>query len=175
MRIPVMRGVIERRILVNYRVRPDALAKVLPPPFQPKLVRGVGLAGICLIRLGHVRPALLPAWLGIASENAAHRAAVEWTDDTGRLCEGVYIPRRDTNSRLNALAGGRLFPGLHHHARFRVNETGNRVEVALDSDDAQTHVLVAGRIAADGPAGSVFGSVAAASAFFEAGSLGYSA
>src|SRR5437763_12680055 len=169
MRIPVMRGVIERRILVNYRVRPDALAKVLPPPFQPKLVRGVGLAGICLIRLGHVRPALLPAWLGIASENAAHRAAVEWTDDTGRLCEGVYIPRRDTSSRLNALAGGRLFPGLHHHARFRVHEGGGCYQVEIDSDDGRTHLAVAGRVAGGLPAGSVFTSLEEAAEFFRRG------
>ena len=43
MKIPVMRGVIDRRILVNYRVNPDVLRKVLPRPFQPKLVRGVAV------------------------------------------------------------------------------------------------------------------------------------
>ncbi len=175
MRIPVMRGVIERRILVNYRVQPAALAKVVPPPFHPKLVRGVGVAGICLIRLRDVRPTFLPAWVGISSENAAHRIAVEWTDDDGRLCEGVYIPRRDTNSRLNALAGGRIFPGLHHHARFDVRETPERFEVALTSDDGATHVLVRANLAAELPRTSVFRTIDEASAFFQAGSLGYSA
>ena len=68
MRIPVIRGVIERRILVNYRVDPDVLARVLPEPFRPKLFGGVGMAGICLIRLKHVRPRVLPAWSGISSE-----------------------------------------------------------------------------------------------------------
>src|SRR5262249_61863595 len=77
MRLPSIRGVIDRRILVNYRVAPDVLARLLPAPFRPRLVHGFGMVGICLIRLREVRPALLPAWLGIASENAAHRAAVE--------------------------------------------------------------------------------------------------
>src|SRR4051794_8316172 len=104
MKIPVIRGVIDRRILVNYHVDPKVLAPLLPPPFRPKVVQGVGMVGICLIRLKKVRPTFLPSWLGIASENAAHRTAGEWDDGTAR--EGVYVRRRDTSSRLNALAGG---------------------------------------------------------------------
>jgi len=38
MQIPVIRGLIDRRILVNYRVDPDVLARFLPPPFRPLLV-----------------------------------------------------------------------------------------------------------------------------------------
>jgi hypothetical protein len=121
MRIPIIRGVLDRRILVNFRADPDVLAGILPPPFRPKVVNGVGMAGVCLIRLKHIRPRWLPPFMGISSENAAHRIAVEWEQD-GQLREGVFIPRRDTSSRLNALAGGRLFPGLHHHARFQVDE-----------------------------------------------------
>lgn len=109
MKIPVIRGVIDRRILVNYRVTPDVISARLPPPFRPKLHRGWGVAGICLIRLRGVRPRWVPSWAGISSENAAHRIAVEW-GDADRTLEGVYVARRDTSSRLNACAGGRLFP-----------------------------------------------------------------
>lgn len=108
MKLPAIDGIIERRLLVNYRVAPDALADILPAPFRPKLVRGYAIAGICLIRLANVRPRGLPARLGIRSENAAHRIAVEW-DSNGRTYEGVYIPRRDSDSRLNACVGGRMF------------------------------------------------------------------
>src|ERR1039458_6530667 len=101
MRIPVIRGVIERRILVNYRVDPIVLARVLPEPFRPKLFGGVGMAGICLIRLKHMRPRILPSWLGISSENAAHRIAVQWESE-GQIREGVYVLRRDTSSHLNS-------------------------------------------------------------------------
>ncbi|HXT52418.1 MAG TPA: DUF2071 domain-containing protein, partial [Thermoanaerobaculia bacterium] len=100
MRIPVIRGVIERRILVNFRVDPAALAAVLPEPLRPKLVGGYGIGGICLIRLRDIRPRLVPKAFGIRSDNAAHRIAVEWPGGG----EGVYVPRRDTNSRLNSLA-----------------------------------------------------------------------
>jgi hypothetical protein len=174
MKLPVVKGVIDRRILVNYRVEPGILSGLLPAPFRPKLIHGAGMAGICLIRLRHVRPAFLPAWLGIASENAAHRAAVEWTED-GTVRDGVYVRRRDTNSRLNALAGGRVFPGIHHHARFQVRETADRFDVDLQSDDGRSRLSVHARVASDLPGSSVFESVGEASAFFARGSLGYSA
>jgi hypothetical protein len=173
MRIPVIRGVIDRRILVNFRVDPDVLARILPRPFRPRLVRGASMAGVCLIRLRQIRPRLLPAFLGVSSENAAHRIAVCW-EQAGQTREGVFIPRRDTSSRLNTLAGGRLFPGEHHHARFQVQERCDDYSVVLDSDDGRTHLAVEGSLAPELPPTSVFGSLQAASDFFEQGSLGYS-
>lgn len=173
MQIPIIHGVIERRILANYRVDPAVLAHVLPPPFRPKLVNGVGIAGICLIRLKHLKPHFLAGDFGLSSENAAHRIAVEW-DENGQRREGVYIPRRDTSSRLTLWVGGRLFPGVHHYAHFKVTEREAYYRVALDSADGSTHVLVAGHLSADLPATSIFGSLPAASAFFETGAVGYS-
>jgi hypothetical protein len=125
LKLPQIRGVIDRRILANYRVDPEMLARLLPSPFRPKLAGGFGIAGICMIRLKQIRPRGFPKWIGISSENAAHRVAVEWDDpETGQPREGVYIPRRDSSSRLNALAGGRVFVGVHHRARFDVRELG---------------------------------------------------
>jgi len=174
MKIPAIRGVIDRRILVNYHVDPNVLAPLLPAPFRPKVTRGVGMVGICLIRLRNVRPATLPSWLGFASENAAHRTAVEWNDD-GTIREGVFVRRRDTDSWLNSLAGGRLFPGIHHHAKFVVKESVDQFDVSLRSDDGVTSMSVRGHRADRLPASSVFRSLEEASAFFQAGSLGYSA
>jgi len=75
MRIPIIRGLIDRRILVNYRVDPAALARVLPEPFRPMLVNGSGMAGVCLIRLKHVRPRFLPAFTGhiLGERRPSHR------------------------------------------------------------------------------------------------------
>ncbi len=173
MRIPIIRGVIDRRILVNFRVDPEVLAALVPEPFHPKPVGGFGIAGVCLIRLKQIRPRFLPRVLGVSSENAAHRIAVEWERD-GVQHEGVFVPRRDTSSRFNTMVGGRLFPGVHHHARFETDEQGEHYRVALDSDDGDTRLVVDGNVSADWPSGSVFPSLHAASEFFEAGSLGYS-
>jgi hypothetical protein len=120
-----------------------------------------------------MRPAGLPAPFGSASENAAHRIAVEW-DENGVTRAGVFIPRRDTNAWLNRVLGGRLFPGRHHAATFDVRETNDRFQMAMRSRDGQASVRVAARVMEEWPAGSVFPSLAAASDFFRAGSLGWS-
>jgi hypothetical protein len=178
MQLPVIRGRIERRLLVNFRVDASAIRRMLPPPFEPQLVGGQAIAGICLIRLSGIRPALVPdtvpAVFGLSSENAAHRIAVEWTDANGVRRAGVYIPRRDSTSRLNRWLGGRIFPGVHHAADFVVDESDGRYAVSLRSGDGQTRVAVEGEIASTMPASSVFRTVADASAFFEQGALGYS-
>ncbi|MCY2964112.1 MAG: DUF2071 domain-containing protein [Planctomycetota bacterium] len=172
--VPVISGLIDRRILVNYRFDPKVIEPLLPAPFRPLLVKGRAIAGICLIRLKQVRPRLLPAWMGLQSENAAHRIAVEWDDETG-VRTGVYVPRRDSSSRLNALIGGRWFPGVQHLARFQVAETPDHLSVRLDSVDGQTHVLVEGTVATQLPETSVFSSISEASQFFRNGAVGYSA
>jgi hypothetical protein len=120
-----------------------------------------------------VRPKFLPLPWGIRSENAAHRIAVEWEAD-GKLHQGVYIPRRDTNSRLNTWAGGRLFPGVHNHASFDVQESPERVSVSASSDDHSMRLHVSGSVGKDLPQSSVFQSLGEASQFFSEGSLGYS-
>jgi hypothetical protein len=173
-KVPAMVGTIERRLLINYQVDAEALEGVLPSPFRPQLIDGVGMAGICLIRLGHLRPVGAPAPLGITSENAAHRIAVEWDGPEGRVT-GVYIHRRDTSSQLTVLLGGRLFPGEHHRAHFQVSEVGSDFEVAFGSVDGTANVVIKGRTAPDLGSGSIFSSLEVASDFFEAGSLGYSA
>lgn len=174
MRLPTIQGVIARRVLVNYRVDVAVLQRLVPAPFRVKAVAGFGIAGVCLIRLANMRPRFWPAALGFGSENAAHRIAVEW-DTVDGVREGVYVPRRDTSSTLNVLLGGRLFPGQQHRARFDVHESPERLSIALRSRDGQTRVRVEAAPAQQLPATSVFGSLEAASAFFERGSVGYSA
>lgn len=172
-RLPRMVGKIDRRLLINYRVDPDLLARILPEPFKPQLVGGAGVAGICLIRLSELRPAGSPAALGLTTENAAHRVAVEWDGPDGHQ-HGVYIPRRDTSSRLTTLIGGRVFPGEHHHATFRVSEGDSDYEVAFASTDGTARVEVSAQVTADFTGGSIFRSLDEASGFFANAPLGYS-
>src|SRR6185436_6585255 len=101
--LPVIRGLIRRRLLVNFRADPVVVQRLLPAPFEPKLHAGRAIVGVWLIRLEQIRPAGMPAMLGITSENAAHRIAAVWADDAGEKRVGVYIPRRDTGSLLNHL------------------------------------------------------------------------
>ena len=130
--VPTLHGVIDRRMLVNFRARPEAVTGMLPAPFQPKLVRGWAMVGICLIRLRDIRPRGFPSWCGLNSEIAAHRMAVGWNEN-GASGEGVFIPRRDTSSSVQAFVGGRVFPGVHHQALFTVQESATEFSLAMCS------------------------------------------
>src|SRR2546428_5534814 len=173
MRLPVIQGTIKRRILANFRVDPEIMRREIPSRFVPKLQDGLAIAGICLIRLEHVRPRALPEIMGLSSENAAHRVAVMW-DEGGETREGVFISRRDTNSQINHLLGGRIFPGEHHQAAFSVEDSDSKIMFRMKSEDAKIRVRIDAQIAATLPSDSVFSSLAQASSFFEKGSVGYS-
>jgi len=171
-KIPTIEGIIDRRILINYQIDKEVLINYLPKPFKPKLVNGKGIAGICLIRLKEIRPKGLPKQIGISSENGAHRIAVEWTEKDIQK-EGVYIPRRDTSSKLNSLAGGTIFPGVHHLADFTVNENNGNYEVGFISDD-KTFLSIKAKETDCWNSESVFENLQCVSDFFEDGSIGYS-
>jgi hypothetical protein len=172
MKIPTIKGTIDRRILINYQADREIIEKFLPKMFRPKLVKGKAIVGICLIRLKNIRPKAIPFNIGISSENGAHRIAVEWTDN-GQVKEGVYVPRRDTSSRLNSFAGGRIFPGVHHLADFKVNEGEGHYIIEFKSDDG-TFLSMQAQETNEWSTVSVFDDKDCASDFFKQGSVGYS-
>lgn len=172
MKIPTILGLIDRRILINFTVDPDIIAKLIPKPFRPKIYKDKTIVGICLIRLKNIRPKGFPAYMGLSSENGAHRIAVEW-DENGEIKEGVYIPRRDSSSIFNNIVGGRVFPGKHFLAKFDVKESNGNYHVAFKSSD-DTSISIEAKKAQSFNANSIFQNLENASAFFENGSVGYS-
>lgn len=174
---PRLASTIERRLLVNYRLDPELAARLIPAPLRPTVVRGHAVAGICLLRLADVRPSWRPMKslkLGLRSENAAHRFAVDWDGPSG-VETGVYIPRRDSASRLNTWAGGRLFPGEHHRADFQVHETGDELDIAYTTRDRTTRVHANVELVDSLSDSELFGTLSEASDFFRGGAKGYSA
>ncbi|MRG47165.1 hypothetical protein GFS24_18735 [Chitinophaga sp. SYP-B3965] len=172
MNFPAIHGLIDRRILINFTADPDAVQQILPAPFRPKIYKGKAIVGVCLIRLKNIKPKGFPDLMGIGSENGAHRIAVEW-DEEGETKEGVYVPRRDTSSRLNAFAGGRIFPGKHYLAKFNVKEANGNYHVNFTSSD-NTNISIDAKTTDQFPPGSIFQTLESASDFFKKGSLGYS-
>jgi hypothetical protein len=163
---------IERRLLVNYRIDPEVVRRQLPAPFRPQLVSGWAVGGVCFIRLGELRPNGWPGSVGITTENVAHRFAVEWDDECGTQV-GVYIPRRDTNSRITALVGDRLFPGMHQMATFDIHEAGPDLRLEVQSRDRLLGLSVTAHEAAV-VGGQLFSDTATAIDFFRRGSIGFS-
>ena len=155
---------IQRRLLVNYRLEPDVAARLLPQGLRPQLVSGWAVAGVCLIRLGDVRPYGFPAAVGVTTENAAHRIAVEWAGPGGTET-GVFLPRRDSSSWLTSRLGGRVFPGVHQRAQFRC-ESADRVRVRYAALDRQVSVDAEVVLVGNLNGSRLFDDVGQASAFF---------
>ena len=172
MKIPTIHGYIDRRILINFTADPEAVKKIIPFPFRPKIYKGKVIVGTCLIRLKKIKPKGLPDFMGVNSENGAHRIAVEW-DENGETKTGVYIPRRDTSSRLNTFVGGRIFPGRHYYAKFNVEEYNGNYHVNFKSSD-DTEIVIDATETPLFNANSIFETLKNASDFFENGDLGFS-
>lgn len=164
--------VIERRLLVSYRINPERVSALLPRPFRPQLVNGHAIGGVCFIRMGALRPARLPRAAGVRTENVAHRFAVEWDDEHGNHA-GVYIPRRDTNSRIAAALGASIFPGAYHLARFEVTESADMIRIGVRSRDRAVSLSVAATPAAS-LTSALFAGAEEAAGFFRQGALGFS-
>ena len=172
MRLPTIHGYIDRRILVNFKADPDVVAKIIPAPFRPKVYKDKAIVGICLIRLKNIKLKGLPDFVGVSSENGAHRIAVEWDEDS-ETKEGVYIPRRDTSLRLNTILGGRIFPGRHYLAQFNVREGSGNYHVDFTSSD-NTCISIDAKETSRFDPNSIFETLENVSDFFEKGAVGYS-
>jgi hypothetical protein len=172
--LDMVHGTIDRRILLNYRCDPDALQSILPPQFRPKLYKGYGIGGICMIRFRGLRPRFVPSLFGMNSENAAHRIAVEWEQD-GKKEEGVFIPRRDTGSFFNKAFGGRVFPGIFNRSQFISKDTDTSFYLEIIRTDGSPQVEFRGTLTNKLPDSSIFPSLSDAANFFSLGATGYSA
>jgi hypothetical protein len=142
MRAPALRGRIDRRISVFYRLDPMAARELLPAPLRPRLVRGWALGGVCILRLARMRPRMLPIPLGLASELAWHRIAVEWEED-GRPMHGHYLLRSETDSRLAPFPGARLVPSPDDCTRIEVRSSDAALTARVESGDGTTDLDLA--------------------------------
>lgn len=172
--MPSIQAVIKRRLLVNFRVDPGVMQRLLPDGLAPKLQGDYAVAGICLIRLERIRPAAVSIPFGFSSENAAHRVAVRWRGADADAREGVFIPRRHTDSSLILAVGGRVFPGVHQRACFDVCDARDEIRIAIKAMAGDMEICLRACVASELPSDSVFPSLEAASEFFRSGAVGYS-
>jgi hypothetical protein len=165
-----VRTVIDRRFLLTVRMDPRAVQRLLPGGLRPRLVDGSAVGGICFLRLRDLHPAGL-AVPGVITENVAHRFAI-MRDDTEDSEPGVYVPRRDTSSRVAALLGGRLIEGELSRAKFEVHDTGSRLCINVVGRcgleiQVSAHATVAST-------SSLFRTVEEESHFYQDASIAYS-
>jgi hypothetical protein len=169
MTVPV-RTIIDRRLLLTARIDPEVLAPLLPEPLEPRLVGGWAVGGVCFLRLRDLRPAGIPV-VGVVTENVAHRYAVVRQRDDGPV-PGVFVPRRDTSSRVASYLGGRMVEGELAFARFEVRDTGSRLAICVEGRGG-LRIEVAARVSEE-PRSELFASVEEESRFYQDACVAYS-
>jgi len=162
-------GIIDHRILLNFRIDPEVMKKNLPEEFTPKVVNGYAIGGICQVSLSEMRAKGMPSIVGTGSHNAAHRIAVDSSQG-----EGVYVTRRDTDSWLNTMSGGRVFPGVYSKANFDVSVSGELYSVRIENKKNELIMSISAEVVSELPEGSVFRSTEEVSDFFQTGNIGWS-
>ena len=163
-------GTIERRLLISYQADPDVIRSVVPAPLRLRLVEDRAVVGICLLRLGQLRPGVLPRWTGLRSENVAHRIGVEHPTPDGWR-PGVYIPVRHSTSWVNVAAGGRCWPGVHHRAHIHSIEQAQHLDVRVEGPDVR---IRASGHSAPRLTSRLFETLEEASRYYEIGTVGWS-
>ena len=171
--LPLIQGTIARRMLLNYRADADVVQRLLPAPLQVEKQNGHAIVGVCLVRLENLRPQGVPAPLGLSSENMAHRVAILYPTPDGPR-PGVYVWRRETDRKWVELLGGRLFPGVHHHAEFQASQTPDSLAMDVTTEDGKTDVHFSARVAEQWQPTSAFDTFDEVSEFFRKGDCGFS-
>lgn len=171
--LPLIQGIIARRMLLNFRADPEVVQRLLPSPLEVDRQSGYAVVGICLIRLEHLRPPGFPAALGFSCENMAHRVAIRYPGGSG-MREGVYIWRRETDKKLIEFAGGRIFPGVHHQASFQVEDNPDQLSMDVITNDGAAAVRFTARPDREWHPTAAFSTFEAVSEFFRKGDCGFS-
>jgi hypothetical protein len=171
--LPILKGIIARRVLLNFRADAQVVQKMLPKPFVVEPHQGAAIVGVCLIRLEKLRPKGLPSQVGMSSENVAHRVAVRYPLN-GEMRSGVFIWRRETDQKMVQMFGGRLFPGVQYKASFLTREDENGIQMDVKSANGDTDVSFSATEDPMWPPTSAFKSLHEASAFFQQGGCGFS-
>jgi hypothetical protein len=165
MKISALTGMMDWRILINFKTELKMLREYLPAPFEPRNHLGFGMAGVCLLNQRNQRIKGLPSALGLHSYQALYWIAVNW-EELGETRQGYYIPVRYTSSLLQVAAGGRGYPGLFRLARFKVDQTDQRVKIRMQARDGAELQLEA-KTGRSFPSGSVMRGLPTSQAFFQ--------
>ena len=171
--LPVLEGIIARRILVNFRVDPKVVQKLVPPPLEIEQHRGSAVVGVCLIRLECLRPKGIPSTFGVSSENMAHRVAIRYPAEDG-IKSGVFVWRRETDQKMVELFGGRLFPGVHGGAKFNVTDNPGSLRMKVLTPRGDADVSLTAQRTQSWSESPLFAKLSDASEFFRKGDCGFS-
>jgi hypothetical protein len=171
--LPILEGIIARRLVLNYRADPRLFSSIVPSPLQVATINGFAVFGICLIRLEKVRPKGFPSIVGVTAESMAHRIAVRFPY-RGQSKDGVFIWRRDTSQCLMSAFGGYLFPGIFNPARFQVKDSPSAVVMDIKTRRGEADTQLTAHYGGEWKPTALFETLDGASQLLKQGDCGFS-
>ncbi len=127
-----VRCYIEHSLVVTYAFPEKQLRPLIPAALELDVYQDNGFLAIAMVQVRQMRPAILPAFLGLRFFMVGFRLFVRAKHADGRRLRGLYILRSLTDSRLMK-ASGNLFT----HYQYQVAD----VRSHIDSEHA--HVSIA--------------------------------
>ena len=153
------------------------LAYAVPAPLlQPLLPTGLildtygdfGFLAIALVDTRDLRPAFVPAQLGMSFLLSGYRIFTRYQTTAGRTLRGLRILRSDTNRMSMQLFGNLLTHYHYERSRFRVQRTEQRYEVQVSTQDGRADLHVEADLSTQAvapPPGSPFADLTEARKF----------
>lgn len=154
-----MTTVFRRCLLLNYALKPEALAAVLPAGVEPDVWHGRAWLSVVAGDLRRMRPAGVPPALGVTYRQIVYRAVVRCG---GR--RGVYFLRSDADSAIMNVGGNLMSFFRFHRAdiAWTEDDLGLRVRVGSRDGTADLDLALGSGDEAGLPRGSAFGDLAEA-------------
>lgn len=142
---PVVRGMVERRLVGCYACEPADVARALPDGLQPFDVDGRAIATVVLEWWRDVRPGFLPSFFGGSPARALHRIVVAGSGPDGRPAPCSWSVRIDSTSPFGAWLEDGRWSELARPARIELEDEHACLDATMVSHDGRVHVDFAGR------------------------------
>lgn len=116
-----VRGHLRRCWLFVYRTPAASARALLPPRLELGTRDGFAFWNIVVCEIGALRPAPLPAAVGLDYWHVAYRLHVRAQTADGKIVEGLHFLRSDCDRALVALAGNAVTDFHFHRASVAVS------------------------------------------------------
>jgi hypothetical protein len=133
---------LESALVLAWALPAPALVPYLVPGLTLDTFGGFAFLAIALVRTRNLRPAFLPANLGLDFCLSGYRVFTRYRTAAGRELRGLRILRSDTDRLAMAFGGNLLTRYNYQRSRWRVRRTPHIYEIDVATSDRRADLHV---------------------------------
>jgi hypothetical protein len=130
-----MRASFDFVLSLTYAFPSESLAKFTTPGLHLDEWKGWGFLAAAFVQTRHLRPAMLPRFVGANYFFAGYRLFCRYRTAAGRELRGLRILRSDTDSTMMATAGNLLTHYNYHVAEVCAQRSADLLRLRIASQD----------------------------------------